>query len=95
MKKYLLGLVVVAMAITFSAFSTTNSPKPLAGEKWFQLNPGGNPNVPSDYSLLGDGSTAPSCTGSKVCAKLAIPNSEHEEMPDLTTTIDTRFRTTP
>ena len=29
------------MAITFSAFSTTNSPKPLAGEKWFQLNPGG------------------------------------------------------
>ena len=95
MKKYLLGLVVVALAITFSAFSTTKSSKPLTGEKWFQLNTGGNANMASDYSLLGDGSTAPSCTGTHVCAKKAVPNSGNPDIPNLNTTIDTRFRTTP
>jgi hypothetical protein len=95
MKKYLLGVVAVVLAITFSAFSKTVSPKTLAGEKWFQLAPGGNPNEPSDYSLLGNGSTAPSCTGVNVCAKLAIPDSQNEDIPNLGTTIDTRFRSNP
>lgn len=95
MKKYLLGLVVAALAITFSAFSTTTSSKVLTGEKWFQLNPNGDANEPSDYSLYGDGSTEPPCTGTKVCAKLAVPNSVHPAMPNLSTTISTKFRTTP
>ena len=95
MKKYLLGLVVVAIAITFSAFSTTDSSKSLAGEKWFQLNTGGNANMPSDYSLIGDGSTAPTCTGTLVCAKKAVPNSGNPDIPNLSTTIETRYRTTP
>lgn len=95
MKKYLLGLSVVALAITFSAFSTTKSSKPLAGEKWFQLSAGGNANMASNYSLIGDGSTAPSCTGSNVCAKLAVPNSGNPNIPDLSTTISTKYRPTP
>jgi len=95
MKKYLLGVVAVVLAITFTAFSKTESPKTLAGEKWFELAPGGNPTVAADYSLIGDGSTAPSCTGEHVCAKLAQPNSQNENIPNLGTTIDTKFRPNP
>lgn len=95
MKKYLLGVIAIILAITFTAFSKTESPKSLAGEKWFQLAPGGDPNEASDYSLFGNGSTAPTCTGINVCAKLAVPNSQNPNIPNLGTTIDTRFRPNP
>ena len=94
MKKYLIGMVAVILAITFNAF-TTKETKALDGEKWFQLTSGGNPDTPGDYSLYGDGSTAPTCSGSYVCAKLAVPNSQNSNIPNLSTTIDTKYRTTP
>lgn len=95
MKKYLLGIVVVGLAITFSAFSKPESPKALLGEKWFQLASGTDETVASNYSIIGDGDTAPSCTGSHVCAKLAVPDSQNEDIPNLGSTIDIRFRETP
>ncbi len=95
MKKYLLGIIAVVFAITFSAFSNDESPRPLAGEKWFELDSGGDPNEASDYSLHGDGSTAPTCTGVNVCAKLAVPNSQNPDIPNLGTAIDTKFRANP
>jgi len=95
MKKYLLGVMAVVFAIVFSAFTKTESVKPMTGEKWFELKAGGNPSVAADYSLYGNGSTEPSCTGSNVCAKLAVPDSQNPDIPDLNTAISTKFRITP
>lgn len=93
--KKILSAAVVAVAIILSAFSQPETVKPVNGELWFQLKAGGDPDVASDYQLFGNGSTAPSCTGSIVCAKLAVPDPENEAMPDLETTISIKYRTTP
>lgn len=95
MKKYLLGFIAVIVAIGFSAFNAPSTPKAFDGEKWFQLASGGNSETAADYSLYGDGSTAPGCTGSYVCAILAVPNSQNQSIPNLGTIISTRYRTTP
>ncbi len=97
MKKYFLGIAAVLIAVVMTAFSNTvDTPKTLAGEKWYELNAGGNPMSANDYSLFGDGSSAPPCPGgTTVCAKLAVPDQQDPDIPNLNTTIDTRHRTTP
>ncbi|HMO60735.1 MAG TPA: hypothetical protein PKC39_05005 [Ferruginibacter sp.] len=95
MKKYLLGIMAIVFAVVFSAFTKTETVKPMDGEKWFELEAGGDPSVAADYSLYGNGSTEPSCTGSNVCAKLAVPDAQNPDIPNLSTTISTKFRPTP
>ena len=94
MKKYLLGIIAIILAITFNAFTSVETNKALDGEKWFQLKANGDAGVAADYSLYGDGSTAPSCSGSYVCAVLAVPNAQNPGIPNLATIIDTKYRTT-
>ena len=95
MKKYLMGFIAVILAIGFSAFNAPSSPKALDGEKWFQLSSGGDAGTAGDYSLYDDGSTAPGCSGSNVCAVLAVPNSQNQNIPNLGTIIGTVYRMTP
>lgn len=89
-----MGIMAFIFAISLSAFSKKEALKPI-DEKWFELKPGGNPLVASDYTLYGDGNIEPTCTGSHVCAKLARPDSQNPNIPDLMTEIATRYRTTP
>ena len=90
-----MGFIAVILAIGFSAFNAPRSTKALDGEKWFQLASGGDSGTAGDYSLYGDGSTAPGCTGNTVCAVLAVPNSQNQNIPNLGTIIDTKYRMTP
>lgn len=94
MKKFLSAAVVV-VAVIFSASSQPKSVKPVNGELWFQLKAGGDANKASDYAKFGNGSTAPTCSGSSICAKLAMPDSEDPTIPVLETAIDVRYRTNP
>lgn len=94
MKKNITALLALVLGIVFSAFTIEHPVKATAGEKWFQLKPGGDQTLASDYSLYMDGSTTPTCTGSNVCAKLAVPDSQNGNIPNLPTAIDTKFRAT-
>ncbi len=101
MKKYLLGIVAVALAIGFSAFTVNKkeSPKALAGEKWFVFD-GTAPddlNDPAMYSLDGTGSSPTVCTSTTLtyrCEILAQPTGSPSR-PVLNTIIDERKRSTP
>lgn len=102
MKKYLLGIVAVILAISFSAFTIVKkneSAKALAGEKWFVFD-GTSPDDlddPSMYSLDGDGSSPTVCTSTTLtyrCEILAQPTGSPAQ-PILTTIIDQRKRSTP
>ena len=48
---------------------------------WFQLNPAGDPTVPSNYTLVG---SAPSCgsTEEKICAINATNNGSNQPILD-------------
>jgi hypothetical protein len=101
MKKYLLGIVAVLLAIGFSAFSNAGkNTKPVSGEQWFVFDgtdPGdlGNPAM---YSLDGNGSTPTVCptdvTSAYRCEILAQPTGS-PAVPVLSTKIGERKRTTP
>jgi hypothetical protein len=102
MKKYLLGIIAIVLAVGFSAFTIAKQNEPtkaLAGEKWFVFN-GTAPddlNDPSMYSLDGDGSSPTVCTSTTLtyrCEILAQPTGSPAE-PILNTIIDERKRSTP
>jgi hypothetical protein len=102
MKKYLLGIVAVILAISFSAFTTVKqneSATTLAGEKWFVFN-GVSPDDlgdPSMYSLDGNGSAPTVCTSTTLtyrCEILAQPTGSPAQ-PILATKIDETKRSTP
>ncbi len=101
MKKYLLGILAVSMAIGFSAFTVkkNESTKALSGEKWFVFNgtSPGDLNDPSMYSLDGNGSAPTVCTSTTLayrCEILAQPTGSPAQ-PILNTQIDERKRSTP
>jgi hypothetical protein len=102
MKKYLLGLSALVLAISFSAFTTYSTVKhSLAGEKWFKFN-GNDPadlNDPSRYSLDLDGSFPTICTTTASdyrCEIYAVPQSVSAPVvPDLSTIASITKRPTP
>jgi len=100
MKKYLLGIVAMVLAIGFSAFTDQKSKAPASGEKWFVFN-GVDPADLGDatkYSLDGTGSSPSVCptdvSSSYRCQIEAMPVGS-PALPDLNTIIDERKRTTP
>jgi hypothetical protein len=52
MKRYILGICTLALAIGMSAFTAPQKTSALAA-KWFQLSPSGTSTNPNDYSLSG------------------------------------------
>jgi len=91
MKKYFLGIMAAVIAITFSAFTLqSQNTHPLAGEKWFKFN-GTDPGDLLDansYSLDGNGSTPTVCsstTDTYRCEIHAVPDSDDQSIPDLST----------
>ena len=101
MKKYLLGIIAVIMAISFSAFSVNNSPKRLhSGEKWYHFigTSPGDLNNASKYALDGSGSTPSFCTNVTLqyrCEIDAMPQSGNPSLPDLSTIAGETKRSTP
>lgn len=100
MKKYLLGIIAVVLAIGFSAFTGEKSKAPASGEKWFVFN-GVDPTDLGDatkYSLDGMGNSPSVCptdiTSDYRCEIQAVPTGSPSR-PDLLTIIDERKRTTP
>ena len=102
MKKYLLGIVAIVLAISFSAFTIekNRTPKATSGEVWFVFN-GTDPtdlNDASKYSLDQNGSAPSVCptnTSSPYrCEILATPSGS-PSMPVLGSIIDERKRATP
>lgn len=101
MKKYLLGIFAMALAIGFSAFTDkqNDSIKALSGEKWFVFNgtSPGDLNDPSMYSLDGNGSAPTVCTSTTQtyrCEILAQPTGSPAQ-PILSTKIGETKRNTP
>jgi hypothetical protein len=85
MKKMLLPMLVLAAGIAFSAFTVSNhESKKVDGQMWYEFV-GTDVNSPSDYSLLGDGTQAPSCDANTTirCAVLAEEGtSGHPDLSD-------------
>lgn|SRR5690348_1800800 len=101
MKKYLLSMSVVILALLFSAFTTTVSPKVShSGEKWFHFNgtSPGDLNNPNKYSLDGNGSAPTICQSTTLtyrCEIDAVPQTGNPSLPDLSTIIAETKRSTP
>lgn len=90
-KAWLSAIAVFAIAFSLffigSAFMQKNSESAsIAGEKWYVLTEGQNPDLASSYSLVGDGSHPASCSDGQdeICSIFAMPSSNPNE-PDLDT----------
>jgi hypothetical protein len=101
MKKYLLGIVAILMAISFSAFTIGNSFKPShSGEKWFEFNgtSPGDLNDATQYSIDRNGSTPTVCQNTTLtyrCEIYAVPQSGDPSLPDLSTIVSQTKRNMP
>lgn len=92
MKKMLLPILIFFAGIVFSAFTISNhkSEKVDDGQLWYEFV-GVDPNNPSDYVLLGDGTVAPPCNaGPNRCAVKAVEGIPgHPDLSDLNIIIKT------
>lgn len=90
----LVALALIAAATFTYANRQAEPPAEARVAQWFELTPGQDPNEPSSYTKLEDG-TEPSCReGDEICAILAEPQATNDELPDMSTVNDseTRFR---
>jgi hypothetical protein len=90
MKKYLLGMIAIVIALGLSSFSI--KPQRTTGEKvWFLYN-GGGENIPANYSYLSG--QMPQCADEvslcEIYAEPVDPGDPENSVPDLTTV---EFRT--
>jgi hypothetical protein len=104
MKKYVIGLLVVVVAIAATSFTTGASNASYVnetsnnGQRWWNYNGEGQFDQcdPSYYSL--DEDNFPDCppvTGNTYCEIKAKPSQWNEEEPDLTTINAYRMRPLP
>ena len=86
MKKYVLGIIAIVVAIAGSAFTAADKGvKKVDGQLWYEFV-GTDPGDAADYFIIGDGTVAPLCDAQTQnrCAVLAIPNQTlGEDFPDL------------
>jgi hypothetical protein len=97
MKKYLLGITAIVLAICFSAFTVPKERPSKFAAVWFDFN-GTLTSQYSDatkYSL--DGNNIPDCstTVDFRCEIKADPQSGNPSLPNLSTIVETRYQAQP
>jgi len=72
--RFVLSMLIVALAITFSAFKADTKDIQNVNQLWYEFT-GGDPAEPTNYQVLGNGMEEPDCTtGSVRCAVKATPH---------------------
>jgi hypothetical protein len=75
--RFVLPMLVLAISFALSAFTVTSGEAKQLNQLWYEFT-GSNPNVATDYQILGDGNTAPSCQDGSV--RCAVKASAHPEL---------------
>lgn len=78
MKKFsFLPVIALMIAFAASAFTTSTKDVTSTNQLWYEFT-GGDPNVATDYEIMGTGTVEPECeTGSERCA---VKASAHPEL---------------
>ena len=82
--RFVLPMIALVIGLAMSAFTTSTKPDSNTTQLWYEFT-GGDPNVATDYEIMGTGTVEPECeTGSERCAVKASAHPVHgASYPDL------------